>query len=74
MKKIVLCLMIGFLSLAFLPLQSKAASTEEPTSVPAPKPAESVEAKPLFLLLFSQLFYCKQSKQKSWEIYFMSLL
>jgi hypothetical protein len=51
MKKIVLCLMMGFLSLAFLPLQSKAATTEEPTSVPAPKPAESAEAKTLLLRL-----------------------
>jgi hypothetical protein len=51
MKKIVLCLMMGFLSLAFLPLQSKAASTDEPTSVPAPKPAESAEAKTLLLRL-----------------------
>jgi len=51
MKKIVLCLVMGFLSLAFLPLQSKAATTEEPTSVPAPKPAESAEAKTLLLRL-----------------------
>jgi len=51
MKKIVLCLVMGFLSLAFLPLQSKAATAEEPTSVPAPKPAESAEAKTLLLRL-----------------------
>jgi len=51
MKKIFLGLMMGFLSLAFLPLQSKAATTEEPTSVPAPKPAESAEAKTLLLRL-----------------------
>jgi hypothetical protein len=51
MKKIALCLMMGFLSLAFLPLQSKAATTEEPTSVPAPKPAEPAEAKTLLLRL-----------------------
>jgi hypothetical protein len=51
MKKIVLCLMMGFLSLAFLPLQSKAATTEEPSSLPAPKPAESAEAKTLLLRL-----------------------
>jgi hypothetical protein len=51
MKKIVLCVMMGFLSLAFLPLQSKAATTEEPTSIPAPKPAESAEANTLLLRL-----------------------
>lgn len=51
MKKILLCLMMGFLSLAFLSLQWKAALTEEPTSVPAPKPAESAKAKTLLLRL-----------------------
>ncbi len=51
MKKIFLGVMMVFLSLAFLPLQSKAATTEEPTSVPAPKPAESAEAKTLLLRL-----------------------
>lgn len=43
--------MMGFLSLAFLPLQSKAAATEEPTSIPAPKPAQSAEANTLLLRL-----------------------
>ena len=51
MKKIVLCLMVAFLSLAFIPLQLKAATTEEPSSLPAPKPAESAEAKALLLRL-----------------------
>jgi hypothetical protein len=50
MKKIVLCLMVAFLSLAFIPLQSKAATTEEPSSLPAPKPAESTK-----LILTSRL-------------------
>jgi len=51
MKKIVLGVMMVFLSLAFLPLQSKAATTEEPSSLPAPKPAESAEAKALIVRL-----------------------
>jgi len=51
MKKIFLGVMMVFLSLAFLPLQSKAATTEEPSSVPAPKPAESAEAKALLVRL-----------------------
>ena len=51
MKKIVLCVMAGFLSLAFVPHQLKAATTEEPTSIPAPKPAVSSEAKTLMVRL-----------------------
>jgi len=51
MKKIVLGVMMVFLSLVFLPLQSKAATTEEPSSLPAPKPAESAEAKTLIVRL-----------------------
>ena len=51
MKKIVLCLMVTFLSLAFIPVQLKAVTTEEPSSLPAPKPAESAEAKTLLLRL-----------------------
>lgn len=51
MKKIVLGVMMVFLSLAFLPLQSKAATVEEPSSLPAPKPAESAEAKTLIVRL-----------------------
>ncbi|MFZ2341250.1 MAG: hypothetical protein WAW07_16190, partial [Bacteroidales bacterium] len=51
MKKIVLCVMAGFLSLAFVPHQLKAATTEEPASIPAPKPAESSEAKTLMIRL-----------------------
>jgi hypothetical protein len=51
MKKIVFCLMVALLSLTFLPLQSFAATTEEPTSLPAPKPAASAEAKALELRL-----------------------
>ena len=43
--------MVVFLSMAFVPLQSKAVTAEEPSSVPAPKPAESAEAKTLLLRL-----------------------
>jgi hypothetical protein len=66
MKKIVLCVMMGFLSLAFLPLQSKAATTEEPTSIPAPKPAESAEAKALTVRL-DEIKAMDMSKLKSEE-------
>jgi len=51
MKKIVLGVLMVFLSVAFLPLQSKAATAEEPSSLPAPKPAESAEAKTLIVRL-----------------------
>jgi hypothetical protein len=51
MKKIVLSLMVVFFSLAFVPLQSKAATTEEPSSLTAPKPVESTEANTLLLRL-----------------------
>jgi hypothetical protein len=51
MKKIVICLMLALLSLTFLPLQTRAATTEEPVLAPAPKPAESSEAKALELRL-----------------------
>jgi hypothetical protein len=40
MKKLAICLMMTCLSLAFLPLQSNAATTAEPTSTEASKPAE----------------------------------
>jgi hypothetical protein len=54
MKKIVLCVMAAFLSLTFLPLQSFAATTADPSSLVAtkpPEPAESAEAKTLTLRL-----------------------
>ena len=66
MKKIVFCLMVAFLSLTFLPLQSLAATTEEPTSLPAPKPAESAEAKTLLLRL-DEINTMDKSKLKSSE-------
>jgi hypothetical protein len=40
MKKLAICLMMTCMSLAFLPLQSNAATTSEPTSTEASKPAE----------------------------------
>lgn len=43
--------MVALLSLTFRPLQSRVATIEEPTLAPAPKPAESAEAKALELWL-----------------------
>ena len=51
MKKIVFCLMVACLSMTFLPLQSNAATTAEPSSAVDPKPAESAEAETLLLRL-----------------------
>ena len=58
--------MVVFLSLAFFPLQSIAATTEEPSSIPAPKPAESAEAKTLLLRL-DEIKAMDMSKLKSEE-------
>ncbi len=66
MKKIVLTLMVACMSLTFLPYQSLAATTEEPTSVPAPKPAENAEAKALLLRL-DEIKATDMSKLKSEE-------
>lgn len=43
--------MATFLSLTFIPLQSSAATIEEPSAVVDPKPAETAEAKTLLLRL-----------------------
>lgn len=51
MKKFAICLVMTFLSFSLLPLQSKGAAPTEPTSSPAPKPAESAEVKTLELRL-----------------------
>lgn len=54
MKKIILTLMATCLSLTFVPLQSFAATIEEPSSLVVtkpPEPAESAEAKALLLRL-----------------------
>jgi hypothetical protein len=66
MKKIVFCLMVAFMSLTFLPLQSTAATTEEPTSIPAPKPAENADAKALELRL-NEIKAMDKTKLKSEE-------
>jgi hypothetical protein len=67
MKKIVLCLMITFLSLTLLPLQSFGVTKEDPSSPVATKPAEtteSVEAKTLVLRL-DEIKAMDMSKLKS---------
>ena len=51
MKKIAICLMATCLSLTLLPLQSSAATITPATSIPAPTPAETAEAKMLTLRL-----------------------
>jgi hypothetical protein len=51
MKKIAICLMATCLSLTLLPLQLNAATSFEPSSLAAPKPAESAEVKTLELRL-----------------------
>jgi hypothetical protein len=51
MKKIVFCLLATCLSLTFLPLQSNAATSAEPSSMAATKPGESAEAKTLEIRL-----------------------
>ncbi len=51
MKKLAICLMMTCLSFTLIPLQLNAANRTEPTTLPAPKPAESVEAKNLELRL-----------------------
>jgi len=66
MKKIVLCLMVAFLSLTFLPLQSNAAATAASSSLAVPKSAESAEAKALELRL-NEINAMDKSKLKSAE-------
>jgi hypothetical protein len=51
MKKLAICLMLSCLSLTLIPIQLNASTPTERTSVPAPKPAESAEAKTLLLRL-----------------------
>jgi hypothetical protein len=66
MKKIILGLMATGLSLTLLPLQSFAATTEEPSSLVVTKPAESAEAKTLELRL-SEIKTMDMSKLNSSE-------
>ena len=58
--------MVACLSLTFLPLQSNAATTSEPSSLVDPKPAESAEAKALELRL-NEINAMDKSKLKSDE-------
>ena len=51
MKKLAICLMVTCLSLTLIPLQLNAATPAEPSSLSAPNPAESAEAKTLELRL-----------------------
>ncbi|MEI8225169.1 MAG: hypothetical protein WCG82_04515 [Bacteroidota bacterium] len=69
MKKIILGLMATCLSLTFIPLQSIAATTAEPSSLVVtkpPEPAESAEAKALVLRL-NEINAMDMSKLKSSE-------
>jgi hypothetical protein len=51
MKKFAICLMVTCLSLTLIPLQLNASAPTKPSSLTAPKPAESAEAKNLELRL-----------------------
>jgi hypothetical protein len=68
MKKITFIVMALFLSLAFYPVQSDAATSKkiEPSSVVVPKPAESAEAKALFSRL-EQIEKMDKSNMKASE-------
>jgi hypothetical protein len=66
MKKIAICLMFTCLSLTFIPIQLNASTPTESVTVPAPKPAESAEAKTLELRL-NEINAMDKSKMKSAE-------
>jgi hypothetical protein len=66
MKKLAICLMVTCLSLTLIPLQLNAASRTEPSSLPAPKPAESAEVKTLELRL-NEIKTMDKSNMKSAE-------
>ena len=66
MKKLAICLMMTCLSLTLIPLQLNATTKTEPTSAPAPKPAESSEVKALELRL-NEINAMDKSKMKSAE-------
>lgn len=51
MKKIAFCLIASCMLLTFQPLQSKAATTKEPSSLIVSKTAEAIEAKTLLVRL-----------------------
>ena len=58
--------MVVFFSLAFVPLQSKAVTPDEPSSIPAPKPVDSAEVK-ILLLRLDEIKAADMSKMKSEE-------
>ena len=58
--------MVTFMSLAFVPLQSKAVEPDEPSSIPAPKPVDSAEVK-ILLLRLDEIKAADMSKMKSEE-------
>jgi hypothetical protein len=66
MKKLAICLIMTCLSLTLIPLQLNATTKTEPSSVPAPKPAESPEVKALELRL-NEINAMDKSKMKSAE-------
>ena len=66
MKKIILCLMIGGILLAFNPYQSKASTTAPSSTLVVPKTAESAETKVLLLRL-NEINAMDKSKLKSSE-------
>jgi hypothetical protein len=66
MKKLTFCLMATCLSLTLLPLQLNAATTTEPSSLAAPKPAESAEVKTMELRL-NEIKAMDKSNMKSAE-------
>jgi hypothetical protein len=66
MKKIAIILLATCMSLTFLPLQASASTTEPVTTMPAPKPVESSEAKTLELRL-NELNSMDKTKLKASE-------
>jgi hypothetical protein len=66
MKKLAICLMVFCLSLTLLPLQLNAATKTEPSSLAAPKPAESAEVKTMELRL-NEIKAMDKSNMKSAE-------
>jgi hypothetical protein len=65
MKKIVICLLMAFMSLTLIPLQVNAKTTE-PSSATAPKPAEAAEARMLEIRL-NEIKELDKSKMESAE-------
>jgi hypothetical protein len=66
MKKLAICLVMTCLSFTLIPLQLNAEKRSDPSSLPAPKPAESAEAKSLELRL-NEIKAMDKSNMKSAE-------